>query len=193
MIESKGDEGHDGKVDSKDLGDDFSRTDTEEDRHTHQPVTADTSEEDLMPFRSDDFAGCEGDSEVAVDGSIEGASVPSDDDGEEQHACEVTEEGDGPVDEEFPESASALNQGNSHEHHVTGDEVGAGQDDHGQSDGEVCRANGTDQSWYLCQKREMTNGSYGRSFTRSICLEPWCRICAQDEGATEAEKRTSDD
>lgn len=39
----------------------------------------------------------------------------------------------------------------------------------------------------------MTNRSYGRSFTRSICLEPWCRICAQDEGATESEKRTSDD
>ncbi|KAL9582825.1 MAG: hypothetical protein Q9212_003079 [Teloschistes hypoglaucus] len=104
-----------------------------------EPVGADASEKDLMPSGVHRFQSGE------VDGLLPRKVLlaSSDDSHEEQHAGQIAEKGDEPAFEEIEDGDPSVEESHGHEHDVAGEEIGSGEDDHHEADGED---NGSDHS-----------------------------------------------
>lgn len=169
MIHSQTHKGESGPPDGDDLAKVLPRHSSEKASKTDQPIGTDSTKENLMPFGRYRLRRCEFLDLGLVCCGGKDATVAGDQRHDEEGAGEVAPERDEPMHEHLPRSDTAVQTRDRGEHEGSGTEVGAGQDDRDEAEGEDDGANHADQAG-------------------CVVLVPWCSVCAQSCCARECEK-----
>lgn len=115
MVKAQRHKGEDGPSHPDDLTGEVAALDGKKTRQTDQPVAAYAAQEYHLPLRGDLFLGGEVDNFGAVGGVGEDVAVAEDDGDHEEGAGDVSEEGEGPVDEHFGPGETVLEDGDGGE------------------------------------------------------------------------------
>lgn len=131
--------------------------------------TANCPQEDHVPFRQQHLLRREIEHLRPVPGHIEHAPVARDDGHEEEHAGQVAQIRDRPVEQQIHQADPPMQERRPHEHHIRREQIRPREHDHRQADREEERADGPDQA-------------------RRVLLVPGRGRGGEQQGAAEAEQ-----